>query len=293
MAIYDPSQMKRLATAMKPQPAPASPAPVASPTRAPVQTPAPMPGAGGALADLRGWTRHPGGGAGLTPPTKPTAMPMTPLPGGAPGVAGAAVSQINPAQDLRHAAITPDNAGAPNLTELAAQKYGDFAGRQSDLLNRNLRAIGGRQAAMGRVGYGPNNEEYRDIADVFSRNDAEFRRALASDVARGDLDERRSQRGELRGERDYQTGLDREAQDRAIQRTMLEDALTNSEFNRQYRTADLEYGAGTDRMDDASGGWDDLAKYLYENSLGRPQQPQPTPVYTPPTPRPTTRPRMD
>lgn len=246
-------------------------------TMQPAQKPAVKP-----LAPMG--AQPPASPAPVAPTMQPQPAPVAPppmVPGGVPPVTGAALSTINPQQDLRHQTITPDNAGAPNLTQLAQDRYKDMLAGTADERQKGIRAIGQGAAKFGRIGAGMTTNELTSLEDLLERRENETARDLAFGSATGDLNERRSQRGELRGERDYQLGLDNSAQDRAIQQVMLQDSLMNSEWGRQMGQANMQYGAGADRQASGGDALQSLAEYLFQRQAGKkPGQSSPEPVDT-------------
>lgn len=205
-------------------------------------------------------------------PTMPTVppVPVPPPVGGVPPVAGAAISPIKPANDLRFSAITPDGSG-PDRTALAQQKFKDLMAGQADEHRLGVEQIGRDAAKFGRIGMGGVATSVGNLGDVFKRRELEAANSLASSVADGDITDSANQRNELRGERDYQYGAGRDAQDDRVRQTLLEEQLLNGGFGRAATMTQLGYQGNPSGVqsatagsyaDDATGAFDNVGELM-------------------------------
>lgn len=100
-------------------------------------------------------------------------------------------------------------------------------------------------ATNANTNYGQRNQQATQArADEYGQFDAT--RNSASDLTGYQNDERTydaNNRNELRGERSYQYGVNRDSISDERQRMLDEEALRNGQFERDYRTAALGYGA--------------------------------------------------
>lgn len=200
--------------------------------------------------------------AAIQPPA-PQAMPTTPTSGYGPGN-DLRATQINPVADPRLAqtqGLVNQAAQAighgPDRFQLAQDQWNQFVNQTDPQYQAAIRAATQNAAAHGRMQSGMLTTDYGNLAN---------QRALALDTQRnqfldsalsGTIQDRLNNasalsglegqqygqgynsRQELRGERGYQTDMQNQATDRAIQQKMLEDQLLNSSFNRQMQVAGL------------------------------------------------------
>jgi hypothetical protein len=248
----------------KPMPLPGAPAPVAQPQVTPLAQ-APVMNTGPQPATM-------------------TSGPMPPLDttgsvGGINPVAGASVNRINPANDMRFTSIAPDGSG-PDRTALAQKTFADLMAGHTDDYRLGVEGVGRDAARLGRIGMGGVATSVGNLRDTLERRKFEAGNALASSVAEGDISDRRSNRNELRTERDYQYGAGNDAMDREIQRRAFEDALQNSEFNRNVTRTQLGYqgspsqtqiGVGESIGEDAAGSVEQMQLLLQEMARRRQQ----------------------
>lgn len=195
------------------------------------------------------------------PPTAPAAAPAA--TGGIPTTA------IDPANDLRSQQVLPSAdprlagasaatdaaasalSGGPNRTELAMKTLADFDRAGARGLSDRFTNIGQQAAKFGRIGHGENETAVKDAQLQYETNRDILKNQLASSVAEGDIADRFSKvgtlsglegsiygqgaanRGEVRTERDYQTGAAEQATSRAVEQRRLEEELANSAFSRE------------------------------------------------------------
>ena len=139
---------------------------------------------------------------------------------------------INPDDSLRFSTLSGqqdaavgDLTAGPNRTALAQQALRDFDIEGLPQLEEGYRRVGQRAATLGRLGAGMTTNDLTGLSATYQRNRGLAARGLARDVAEGDINDRfrrvgmlsglRGQeedirfgrRGELRGEREYGTGL--------------------------------------------------------------------------------------
>lgn len=117
-------------------------------------------------------------------------------------------------------------ASAPDRLALVNQALADYDLENQPRLAAAYRAVGQRSAALGRGGSAMTDQDIGDVATNYERNRLLARNALVRDAVGATLADRLSQlgalggleaqtqgleaatRGELRGERDFATGLD-------------------------------------------------------------------------------------
>lgn len=228
----------------------------------PLGTPAP-----GGLASAAPKPQLPGGAA--TPGTRPPApLPTSPAPTGGltPGPLGAPmpvltqgappvgsdiahgpIGSIPPApapgtftadQNLINHQIDPTQAGLPDRTALAKQAFADYLSSAGDQFKQNERSITQRAAAGGRLGSGMYGSDLTDLATATQRDVLREGNRLASGLAGDTINDARSNRNELRGERGYQYGLSQDAISNAERQRLIEEQLQNGQFGRDQQQLD-------------------------------------------------------
>jgi hypothetical protein len=201
------------------------------------------------------------------------------LPGGGAGGAVPGTHPFGPGDDLRFTQIDPVGsarqnrlaglttgaaealAGGPNLREAAGEHLRLFEEQSQPAFERALQDVGRRAGAWGRLGAGMTTSELGDVTTLRERAIGQERRRLAAELAEAEEGQRQGRvgtlgalegqiygqeagaRGELRGERGYQSGVAREAQEDRIRQRMLEEALLQGQFGRQAEAARLQLGA--------------------------------------------------
>ena len=179
-------------------------------------------------------------------------MAATGVPGAStfgPGGANLIGAQVNPTTDTRLAATqTATDAAsralttAPDRGQIAGSTYDALVARGEPAYQAQLRQVGQRAAALGRVGAGMTTNELTDVSTQRSRDLDLSRRELANTAAGATMGDRLStlnamsglegqqagqgaaNRAEVRGERGYQYSLSQDAQNAAIQQGLTEDA---------------------------------------------------------------------
>lgn len=239
----------------------------------------------------------------LDPTLTPTTVPD--VPGGVPDP-NSPITPFTETDNLRNQQINPlatarlralqqqvdelqrGAMGAPALREAAAEQLRLLEEQSQPGFETNLRTVGQRAAALGRLGSGMTTS---DLGDVTQRREQALsiaRRQLAADTTGAEAQDRLARlsaaaglegqlygqeqgaRGELRGERDYQSAAAREALDRRVQQRVLEDTLANSATNRAVaeagvglRGAELLGGQAEDQFGTAEGLAEQLALEEY------------------------------
>lgn len=297
-------------TSIAPTAPPGGPAPQG---QAPQIAPMAPGGAGGASLP-RPQLPSPGANVETGVPMPPNIHP--PAPQDQPNPGGDFITPFGPGDDLRFQQINPlaterlrqlqsatnTAAGAvgqgPSLSDAAATEF-DLLGQQSgEQRTRGLREIGRAGATLGRLGSGMVRTDIGNLEDVLRTREEQARRGLSADVARGESENRRlnlgataglegqvygqeaGQRGELRGERGYQTDTAQQALDNRIRQRSLEEALLEGQFGREATGAQLglqgaglqsqlaagEQGAAGDMF--ANIGLQDSLQKYYQNTPG-------------------------
>lgn len=205
--------------------------------------------------------------AAATPPPPPSAVNFAAAPVAA-RAAPPPITQFTAQDNLRSAQINPVASArlggvqqgvsrayqgvmnAPDLRQAATERMALLEEQSQPGYEQAVRGIGQRAAALGRTGAGMTTSELGDAFVLRQRALADARRQIGSELAKDEFGQRMQQlgagaglesqlygqeagqRGELRGEREYQGGMAREAMDRRIQQRMLEDALLTSGMGR-------------------------------------------------------------
>lgn len=196
----------------------------------------------------------------------PRAMPVGGLPAGggapAPSLPGG-MSEFGPGNDLISTQINPgqDDATAALVNRLRDEvatgpDRGELAGRTLQQLEREsapgfdaaLRKIGQRAATFGRIGSGMVNTQLMDALTMREHEMSNARERASLDAADRTLGDRLNRLGavaglegqrfgqgltsrdELRGERGYQYGLSRDAQEDRIRKILLGSDLEERRF---------------------------------------------------------------
>ena len=172
------------------------------------------------------------------PPVAPA--PVTPLP--MPVQSNTAqLSRINPSNDLRSVQIAP--TAGPSRSEIAAKRLELLDRGQADQRKRGIQEIGRNAASLGRLNSGMVTTDLGNLEERLQELRERTLLGLSADTAEGEIQDARYDRGELRGERDFQTGRADNAIDQNVRQRMMEDALVNSQFgrNRALANAELDY----------------------------------------------------
>jgi len=298
---------------------------MATTTQQPVKTASPnplMPGTPGAITPIPTQQPIQPVATQTAPVTQPAAPAPTPAAGSLPAApAGANVTPINPAQSYRGQTITPvaspqlqqlqgytqgaaqQVAQGPDRTALAQRAFDLYRQSTEPAYQQQLRQVGQRAAALGRVGAGLTTSELGDVATLRNRALAQTGEDLALQASGQTLQDRLAQlqglqgaqaqeygqeaagRGELRGERGYTDQLAQEAQQNDINQQMLQDQFLNSATGRytsELNTlGDLGYGgqpggtllgAGQQYGQNASNAYAGVGDLLQQYFLNRGQQ---------------------
>lgn len=151
-----------------------------------------------------------------------------------------------------------------NLTNMAGFEYGMARDARGDALgerdaqrtaqldsNDVLRSRGDATRQLGLDQYGLQSDAYnrdlreRDAEQAYDQTRFDRARSQFGDMAnwQGQREtEDRNQRNEMRGERDYQYGLERDAQGDRINQWLMEQDAQNNDFNRAMEMARFGYG---------------------------------------------------
>ena len=239
--------------------------------------PDPNPTAGGLVkagpgAILREGAPLAGGGD-----PNPSAPPPPPVPM-QPNVAGTAVTPYGPGNDLRGGAVLPAVSeragGASGMVDSAAQAIGSGPGRQQIAMDRlsafdtaaqpmirdKIQAVGRSAAKFGRLGMGDTGiEATRPFTDYLTQRDA-YSKQLAADTAEGEIGDRfrgfdalsgyergvrgfeAGERDEVRGERDFQSDMARDALNDAFRERQFESGEFSDDYNRALQEYLLQLG---------------------------------------------------
>lgn len=201
--------------------------PVLLPSTAPNMDPVALPGQNPVTLPATGVTVDPT----LQVPTP------GPLPSPAYSAQQSTVQPFGPEADLRYQSVLPD----PSVDRfgLAQDRFDQFAESTNPAYEAALRAATQRAAASGRLGSGMLTTTYGDYASNRARELDLARQGFLTDALEGTIGDARSDRSELRGERDYQYGVSRQAIEDEIRNLLVGDQLTDSAFDRQTRLASL------------------------------------------------------
>ena len=218
----------------------------------------------------------------ITPPGGPIGVPPAagapPIPG--PGAAGTALTPFGPGNTLRGQQINPfDNprlrgvqgavsaaatslGDAPSLTQAAIQRFNALREASEPGFQRELRGVGQKAAALGRIGSGVTTSELGDVALRREKFLGTRLADLAGQTAFAEGGERRSnlgalgglerqlagegfrRRGEVRGERGFQRGEARTAVEDRVRRRLLEEQLVSGASDRRLRELGILGGVG-------------------------------------------------
>ena len=273
-------------------------------------TPIPPPGGGGTISNGEGAF----GGRARNPGQTPTVNPAVPM-----GFGGINFTPYGPGNTLRGTQITPGQGTggiggqmsqeASRARELASADLEGLSGPDrgsiaSDTLRRliadtqpqfeqELRGVGQRSAALGRLGSGMTTSDLGDVSqrrnqaitseagrlageaagasladrlDVFGARSGAASRFQGDDLAREGqaFSQGQGVRNEYRGERDFQDYMANQATDDQVRQLLLEDQMLNSSFGRdQSRLGTLSTGFGgvpDDAYARAAGNYSDQAQ---------------------------------
>ncbi len=150
----------------------------------------------------------------------------------------------------------------PSRAELASQAFNQIQEGSAPRFQSELRDVGRRAAALGRIGSGVTTSELGDVQVTRERDLDRLRRGLSTDAAGRELEDRfrqlgatqgvsgqlfgqeQSQRGELRGERGFQTALDQQGIQNRVQQKQLEEALLSGQVGRNLSSQQLLANVG-------------------------------------------------
>lgn len=170
----------------------------------------------------------------------------SPIPSSQPGgianvnVPGATVSPYGPGNDLRGAMVTP-SAGS-NRSEIAKQRLDAFDTESAPMIRDQIRAVGQKAAQYGRLGLGETAIETLTPYTNYLSNRKALETRLAADTAEGQISDERSNRGELRGERDFEQSMSRQAIEDAFRQRQVESGEYDSSYNHALQQAALQGG---------------------------------------------------
>lgn len=177
----------------------------------------------------------PGGSTAVTSPATPATAPAT-TPGGTPGVA---LSQINPDASLLSQQITPSND--IDRTKVFQDSLNSTIKNVIDpAYETSARNLNRYNFGAGRGVSGEARTSQGDLADSRERRIADLTAQGTADATRGSIDDMYRNVDELQQERESQRNLSNDAFGQSYANAQLEDALTNSAFNR----ADRQSAAG-------------------------------------------------
>jgi len=207
-------------------------------------------------------------------------------------------NQINPVASDRLKGLqgTVDQNAAqvgqgPSLSDAAATEFkllGEQSARDRQL---GIQDIGRSAAKFGRIGSGRVTTDLGNLEDTLRMREENARRGLSADVAQGEAVNRRANlgatsglenqiygqeagsRGEVRGERGYQSDTAQQALENRIRQKALEESLTQGGFNRDLATSELGLQGAQIQGNTAAGeqqaGGDVLANLGLQDSLSQ------------------------
>jgi hypothetical protein len=135
--------------------------------------------------------------------------------------------------------ITP-GAGEPSRIDLAKDYYNQLSTEADAGFKRNLTDATNLAAEHGQLGSGQLTNRYGSLTEDLARTKELAKRGLVTDATAGTIGDNRSNRAEVRGERDYQRNLAQEALQRRIQQAAMEHGVGQDTFNNALRL----WGAG-------------------------------------------------
>jgi hypothetical protein len=222
---------------------------------------------------------------GSIPTNVPTITPPTVTPGGNSGAAPTtrdngqtAIGTFGPGADLRSSSVLP--ADTVDRFKLAQDRLNSFRTARQPQHDANVRRIIEQNgAALGRLGSGMLNTDVGNESLAFERENRDEESRVLQDALEGTIGDARSNRGEYRTERDYQSGTARQAVQDAITQWLMEQQAQQQDFNQGTTLAGLGYGnspanlffgQGQQYGQQAGQAWDSLAQLLSQWYAGRP-----------------------
>lgn len=215
-----------------------------------------------------------------TPPLLPNTPGAPTAPNIPPPGTPEPISAFGPGSDLRFSQINPTSSGrltgvqgqtdqaaaalsaAPSLASAGAQQLAELRQQTAEDRKTGIQDIGRSAATFGRLGSGVTTGQLGDLEALLQKRQTAAETGLAGDLARQQGTESRAnlaslsglesqqvgqeagQRGELRGERGYQTDTVQQSLQNDIQRKTLEDALLNSQYGRAATQAGAKLTGG-------------------------------------------------
>lgn len=192
---------------------------------------------------------------GLTPSPSPSdATPSIPgapptLPGTDAGGAvpvdepapweAAAPGTFNATDNLINSEVTP-GAGDPSRIDLAKDYFGQLGTQANRDFSHGITDATNAAASHGQIGSGMLTNRYGDLAAQLNETQQLAARGLATDAAAGTIADNRSNRGEVRTERGYQSDLAQKALAQRIAQQTAEQGATQQAFDNAARL----YGFG-------------------------------------------------
>jgi hypothetical protein len=202
-----------------------------------------------------------------TPVAPDPAQPSAPV-SSAPTLPGVDATTYGPGNDLLSTQISPT---ATDRGAIAQQYLDAFDTRAAPQIRDQIRAVGQRAASLGRLGMGDTAVEALNPYTDYLKERAALASQLAGQSAEGQIADERSNRAELRGERDYQTGRSDKSITDAINQWIMQQQERDKEFQRGTQLGQLGYGnspsnllfgAGQRYGNSADQGFNAFAQYL-------------------------------
>lgn len=239
------------------------------------------------------------GAIGAPPPAaRPNIGPtVPPVPQEPPGP----ITEFGPGNDLRSSQVNPTASdrlkrlqgtvdtgvaavgSSPSLSDAAAKQF-ELLGKQSAEQRRlGIQDIGRSAATLGRLGSGMVTTDLGNLEDVLRTREENARAGLSANIAQQEAADRRANlastsglegqvygqeagaRGEVRGERGYQTDTAQTALENRIRQKALEESLTQGQFGRELGGAGVGLQAGeiqSNAANQASGAAGDVLSNL-------------------------------
>lgn len=193
----------------------------------------------------------------------PAPLPL-PLPIQSPN---AAITRIDPANDLRSTMIAP--TAGPSRSQIALDRLKSFDMDTADERARGIRDIGRSAAKFGRLGSSMVSTDLGSLEERLARAREQMLLNLSANTAEGEIGDARMDRGELRGERNFQVDRADNAIDRNVQQRFMEDALVNSQFNRDRVLANAELDLAQGAEANSQGAFGSLAELFKNRAAGQ------------------------
>jgi hypothetical protein len=148
------------------------------------------------------------------------------------GVTGGQTSltPVDPNNDLRGQQIAPSN-GVDRFS-IAKSRMSDWLANELPQFQHELRNHIQGGAALGRLGSGMLRTDVGNLDLAEQQKANAMQRSFLQDALEGTIGDARSNRDELRRERDYQTGQQQTAFQQEVIRQQLQEALKSGDFSR-------------------------------------------------------------